>query len=151
MRRHFDRAIRVYQGPESQWPLVAEEPAPEPMLTDSPESITQALVPFLIPFGAQGGMASVRARTQLRLLRLHAWVLAYRWEHDRLPSTLRDAVGDEAAVDPVNLEPFEYTVNPSGYRLVSKGRGALGEVALRYVRPPSQERGDAPPPAGKRR
>ncbi|MGV3618944.1 MAG: hypothetical protein ACO1SV_26760 [Fimbriimonas sp.] len=143
IQQHFEKVIRQYLGPESQWPLNAPEPPVDDTVPpQTPENMAEVVAESLTPVFSQGGVASLRVRTQLRLLRLHAWVLGYRWEHDRLPSQLQDAVPSGAHIDPVNGEPFEYTMTPEGYRLVSTGRPGLGEVALRYRRPtttPNQE------------
>jgi hypothetical protein len=143
IQQHYKRVISQYSRPESEWPLVAPpEPEDHGVPPQTPESIAAVVVESLTPVNTQGGVASIRIRTQLRLLRLHAWVLGYRWEHDRLPTRLSDAVPNGAHIDPANGEPFEYVTTPEGYRLVSTGRPGLGEVALRYRRPttaPNQE------------
>ncbi|MGV3618945.1 MAG: hypothetical protein ACO1SV_26765 [Fimbriimonas sp.] len=148
LRVHFEREIRKYRLPESQWPLIpAVDEADADEVVDSPQGLADHLVRQLTPSRTAIGVASLRARTQLRLLRLHARILAFRWEHERLPTRLRDVVSAPEEIDPVNDEPFEYVVTPEGYRLVSRGRAGLGEIALRYVRPSPTGGQDAAPPS----
>lgn len=143
---YFGPALQAYKGPERQWPILGN-PTPSKWLQGpkSNEALTEALVESLTPSSSQGGQASLRSRTQLRLLRLHAWVLAYKWEHDKLPTRLEEAVPAEALIDPMNGEPFQYILNETGYRLVSTGRDGTGEVALRYQRPPEKPDPTVPP------
>jgi hypothetical protein len=139
-------AIQAYRGPESRWPIVGETIAELPVrMPNTADGIAEWLVNSIVPVSSQGGAASLRSRTQMRLLRLHAWVLAYRWEHDRLPARLADAVPQDSLVDPVNGQPFEYTITEGGYKLHSLGRDGTGEIALRYKIPPQKPGPNDPP------
>lgn len=139
-------AIQAYRGPESRWPIQGEAlPILPARMPTNPEGLAEALVDSIAPVSTQGGMASLRSRTQMRLLRLHAWVLAYRWEHDRLPTRLADAVPQDALIDPANGQPFEYTITEGGYKLHSLGRDGTGEIALRYKIPPQKPGPNDPP------
>lgn len=147
LKDRFEPVIRAFRGPESRWPIAGEDPFAElpsrPPTTS--EELAEALVHAFAPVFMQSGNASLRNRTQLRLLRLHAWVLAFKWEFDRYPNNLGEAVPADALIDPSNGKPFEYTIIPGGYRLLSKGRDGTGEIALRYQRPPEKSGAVEPP------
>lgn len=134
----FGPLFQAFKGPESGWPIEAVASPPIELSTPptTPDALAEAIVDSLVPQSSQGAQASLRMRAQLRLLRLHAWVLAFRWEYDRLPARLAEAVPEEALIDPANGTPFEYIVTETGYRLVSAGRPGIGEISLRYQRPP---------------
>jgi hypothetical protein len=143
LKERFGAVIQAYRGPESGWPIATKEPVGEEptRMPETSDEMAEALVHVFAPVTTQGGFASMRSRTQMRLLRLHAWVLAFRWEFDRYPTSLAEAAPADALTDPLNGQPFEYTIVPGGYRLLSKGRDGTGEIALRYQRPPGQPGG----------
>jgi hypothetical protein len=57
-----------------------------------------------------------------RLLGCHAAIRRYRWEHDRLPTSLAEAGPGELAIDPFTGQPLRYTVRGREYDLSSAGR-----------------------------
>jgi hypothetical protein len=61
------------------------------------------------------------AQAQVRLLALHAAILAYRWEHDRAPESLAVLNPGDLALDPFTGELLEYQVFGRRYRLASVG------------------------------
>lgn len=58
-----------------------------------------------------------KERTQIRLLRLHMRIEAYRWRNLKLPATLADAAPGPEANDPSTGRPFRYEPSANGYRL----------------------------------
>jgi len=89
-----------------------------------------------------------RSRAQFRLLLLHGKINRFRWNHLRYPDALTDVATDTEAFDPLSRKAFVYKRLDSGYKLVSSGReGLIGEVALKYRRPPgaATDREDGPP------
>lgn len=73
---------------------------------------------------------ALRTRTQLRLLKLHAEIQKFRWQHGRLPAQLGEVTSDPGEVDPLTGEAFSYQQQPHGYKLVSKGTRQTGEIDL---------------------
>jgi hypothetical protein len=57
----------------------------------------------------------------VRLLAVHAAILRYRWEYDRLPKTLEALHLGELIFDPFTGQPFRYEVTGHRYRLSSAG------------------------------
>jgi hypothetical protein len=75
----------------------------------------------------------LKRRAQLRILRLHARVIAYRFRNHRLPSALADAAPASEAFDTLSGEPFVYVRNAAGgYRIYSKGRSETGTIELHF-------------------
>ena len=134
IQERYGPLIRIFRGPESEWPLSRAEAASGPENLEDPEGMAQAFVDMVAPAYLGSRLATVQARTQLRLLRLHAKIRAYRWEHNRWPARLEDVIDD--VTDPLSKKPFEYRVIEPGYRLVSLGRPETGEIAL-TVRDPA--------------
>jgi hypothetical protein len=62
-----------------------------------------------------------REQAQVRLLACHAAVRRYRWEHDRLPSSLTDLTLGDLAIDPFTGQPLKYMVRGKRYELTSAG------------------------------
>ena len=76
--------------------------------------------------------AVAKGRIQLRLLRLHAQVIEYKWQHNKLPTKLEDFAKDHAGFDPIANEPFHYELKDGSYRIYSMGIPGLGRMELRY-------------------
>lgn len=129
----YDPLIRHFQGPEAQWSFPVENRVSFRKGGDI-ESMAAALVDALDPSYRGIAILAIASRTQLRLLRLHALIRGYRWEHDRWPSRLDEVATD--FVDPLTREPFEYRLNPDGYTLSSRGRPETGPITLRSTTPP---------------
>ncbi|MBX7131283.1 MAG: hypothetical protein K1X67_01260 [Fimbriimonadaceae bacterium] len=78
---------------------------------------------------------SAREQTQLRLMRLHGLIIAYRWENNQLPVDLEALNAPEAIVDPLAKTQFVYKPTPAGtYELYSRGGNAYGRIDLKYVK-----------------
>lgn len=130
----FRRKLQSLSASEANWTAQPEEPEPEP--GEGIDAIAEQFLWAVIPVDAGAASAAAIRRTQLRLLRLHALVLRFRWDHDRLPTTLAEAVSKEDLIDPITGQPFQYEVRDGAYRLYGKGWGTTGEIELRYRRPP---------------
>lgn len=135
-------ALAAFTAPEREWAVadaaVEETERPEPKTIDElPNWIAEEMLPTFTSWRR----SVVTRRAQVRLLRLHADVLIYRWEQNRLPETLKQASG-EAAIDPLTGEAYVFTPNVDGtFRIVSKGTPVTGEIALRMRRPPGADLG----------
>ena len=80
--------------------------------------------------------------TQMRLLRLHMRIEAYRWRYLKLPERLIDAAPQVETEDPIAQESYRYEPVATTYRLTSTGFASMGPMGLRYQRDPSSlERG----------
>jgi len=70
------------------------------------------------------------SRTRLRLLELHAAILAFGWKRGRLPVTL-DEVDAHLVHDPLTGQQFQYKLlTGGGYELYSLGNGQTGVIRL---------------------
>jgi hypothetical protein len=150
-QEHFakqrDRLLASYRRPESEWDLpvdLDDDPYPETKAVRTAEDFGQYVASMITPAFTQIGSAEIRNRSQLRVLQMAAAVVRYKWEHDKLPATLAEAVGEESLTDPVSGDKFQYEVQGSGFKVWSKGTPRTGEIGLRYVRP--QQGQDGPPP-----
>jgi hypothetical protein len=141
-RLFYEPLIRACQGTEAEWPMTIESPPPFKEGGDV-EEIARGFVAELAISFRHAIVTTAQTRTQLRLLRLHARILAYRWEHGRLPGRLEDAAPEVA--DPLTGGRFEYVASGDEYRLWSRGRPETGEVTLRSTRAPGTERTAEPP------
>ncbi len=89
--------------------------------------------PRLILVGVM--QADLKARTQARLLRVHAAIRKFDWEQGRLPADLGETgLPREFLLDPLNGRQFEYRRHSLGYDLYSRGVGELGRIDLKYAR-----------------
>jgi hypothetical protein len=144
------RVMDILRGPEANW-LSLEEPPPTPPseITTLDQAIT-VMSESITPIYRQVVLVALRTRTQIRLLRLHAKVISFRWSNDRLPDSLAEAVDSGDLADPVSGKPFVFEVRgPDQYRLYSRGVPGLGEIDLYYKRAPlddSSGSDDKPPP-----
>jgi hypothetical protein len=57
----------------------------------------------------------------VRMLAVHAAILRYRWEYDRLPKTLEALNLGDLVLDPFTGRPLKYEVTGRRYRLESAG------------------------------
>lgn len=152
MRMQEGKAI--LQGPESKWfaefkaqgwgKMEGEFQAPKD-LSEAAEQFVDILV-NLTPLWAQ---SEARYRTQLRLLRLHMRVLAYKWAEMRLPDRLGQAAPAKETEDTFAGGEFQYFPDPYGhYQLFSKGFHGTGRIDLKWRRDPNApttDPGDIPP------
>jgi hypothetical protein len=66
----------------------------------------------------------------LRLLAVHAAILRYRWEEDRLPASLALLNLGDLAVDPFTGQPLKYEAAGQHYRLGSAGASGYPPVTV---------------------
>ena len=109
---------------------------------------TDPLPTFSLPFATSMGEfmwtpkeacdAEARSRIQLRLLRVHALIRAFRLKEHRLPASLDELHASEALHDPLSGGELVYVATPNSYSLYSRGRGDTGSIEVVYRRPQSQ-------------
>jgi len=137
-----DLAKRRMSGPEDGWmpQTYTDEPGPALDLPNLPKTISsfEAVVSWnwTPPFARKPSalLPVLRSRAQLRLARLHARIIQFRWEWDRLPKSLAElGASTEYTYDPLSHQQFAYDVNDTGYRLYSKGWNGTGPVDLNYT------------------
>lgn len=137
-----DNAARVLaesRKPEASWSFPAVQSA-DPDLDGigfdliSDESIEQYF------------SAILKSRTQMRLLRLNAFVQSYKWNYGNLPEKLADAVPAADLLDPLNGGEFQYELKSAyEYRLSSAGNKRVPEMDLVFRRPPNAPDDDPTP------
>jgi hypothetical protein len=148
MARNREALIASYQRPESQWDFFDGQEESEfdsKRRIQSAGDLAEYLSEMVSPVFSQIGRVEITNRTQIRLLGLAGSVIRFRWEHDRWPTKLAEAVGTKAVTDPVGGEQFQYELVGNGFRVYSRGTKSTGEIALQYKRNPSGQ-GEAPPP-----
>lgn len=144
IRTRFSALFQRLRGPEAKWAEDAADSGPEPTLTSDPASLVKVLGAFFSPVFHQATLATIKNRTQMRLLKLHSLVQLYRWHTGRLPEKLEDAAPKDFS-DPVTGAPYIYQTNGVGYRLASKGVKETGEIELKYKKSPPTRDDDIPP------
>lgn len=140
--------MRVLRGPERDWLAYRDEPDPEPQPgVYTVEEAVSAAIGMFSPIYEATIKATVRVRTQLRLLRLHAMIVEFKWEQERLPRSLAEAIPPDDLLDPCTGEPFQVEFSGTGYRLFAKSDGQEIELRLRPRQIPDD---GIPPPPGPR-
>lgn len=77
--------------------------------------------------------AKLQNRAVTRLLRLHSYIVRFRWLHGRLPLTLAELGQPGAVIDPLTGFEFEYELRGETYDLYSRGFGLSGPIRLKYA------------------
>jgi hypothetical protein len=152
MNRLFDKLLWVAKGSESGWlqESCLEAPGPElraPSKWSSPDDVADYVVSLWNVSRASLFRHALLARTRIRLLRLHAQVILYRWHHRQLPMTLKDVASEADRFDPSNGKEFKYQLVPSGYRLTSEGFKDTGEIELQGADQAPVRNAANPPPS----
>lgn len=140
LKARYEQAIARFSRPEKEWHRATElAPAVNPDL-GSIEGLAAALASETTPLFGQAAQAEARSRAQLRILRLTAKIVAFRWTQDRLPHKLEEVVPSADIEDPASGEKFAYEVTgPYQFKVYSKGFGSFGPIGLVYRRPPANE------------
>jgi hypothetical protein len=115
------------------------------LLKNQHSPIVAALVDALAPAWDNVFAAIAKQRTQFRLLELHGKVLEYKWQNNKLPGRLSDAVESAGCQDPLSGREFGYTRKGDGYRLFSYGAKPTGEIELVYRNPGAAQAASGPP------
>ncbi len=125
-----------FTGPEEGW-LPQDAPdnsaPPETPITTRADVEAGFISHWSLPDISQPRrlLSALRCRTMLRLLRLHARIIAFRWEQDRLPKNLAELrLPRGYDFDPLSNQRFVYELRPEGYRLYSNGWKGGGRVEL---------------------
>jgi len=103
----------------TEWKKPAWKRSPvEPPDNNGPGGIliSQVVAPL-----TQVSNSYTREQAQVRLLACHAAVRRYRWEHDRLPSSLTELTLGDLAIDPFTGQPLKYALRGKRYELTSAG------------------------------
>lgn len=150
LARHHEQVLAGFRRPEANWDESVEDTNsefPESRRIGSVNDLAEYLSNSVTPVFSQLGTAEIRNRTQIRLLTLAGSVIRFRWENDRWPTKLSEAVGEKGVFDPASNDEFQYEVQGTGFRVYSKGSKTTGEIALRYRRQPSGGDNQPPPPS----
>lgn len=148
LSRLRETTLAIYRQPEATWTdgyMDTQEVEQANVQIRSNNDLADLLVENFAPMFSQIGTAEVRNRTQIRLLALAGSVIRFRWENDRWPSSLVEAVGERGVFDPANGGKFQYEVQGNGFRVYSEGTKTTGEIALRYRRQPTGSNDPTPP------
>ncbi|MCH8274120.1 MAG: hypothetical protein IH851_04960 [Armatimonadetes bacterium] len=113
----------IFRRPESEWEL------PGPPKEDAP--LNAALSDTVSTWNLSIRRA-VEIRTRFRLMRLHALIIQFRWEYDRLPNSLDELKAVKAVKDPLTGGEFVYERDEGSYELYSRGNEDTGRIFLTY-------------------
>lgn len=125
-----------FAGPEQNWlgpdtPDDSQNPDPIVRTPDDVESYFTLHWSLPGVTGPRRVAETLRARAMMRLLRLHARIIAFRWQNDRLPKTLAEMnLPLEYEFDPLSKGAFVYQLSADGFRLFSPGSKQTGRVEL---------------------
>ncbi|HWA82553.1 MAG TPA: hypothetical protein VG820_03905 [Fimbriimonadaceae bacterium] len=147
---YYNNLLRDMGSDEANWATVRDDSGmpPAPATITSLQDLADAVINMMTPIHSQATRAVLRARTQLRLLDLHARIIRFRWHNNRLPKDLKEVAPEKLIADPVAKMAFVYELKDDGYRLYSKGLDSTGPIELKYRRPPNlpgQDDGPIPP------
>lgn len=125
-----------FSGPEETW-LPQDAPQdngdPDPVIRTPSDVEAYYVSHWALPEVTKPRrlVEALRSRAMLRLLRLHALIIEFRWEQERLPKTL-DEIGLPSVYefDPLSNRLFIYNLTADGYELYSKGSKLSGRVDL---------------------
>lgn len=131
---------------ESSWTEKRVDLPEDPRMISSPRDVSDALLNMVMPAFDRLTVAVMRTRAQLRLLDLHARIIAFKWHLNRLPKNLNEAAPEQLIYDPLSKTAFEYELQAGGYRLYSKGVPSTGVIELQYRRPASIPKENDPIP-----
>jgi len=124
-----------FQGPESQWS--AEQALPTETELSLPLTSMNDLARAVCLDGEpqyNSLSAALRIRAQLRILRLHARIQAYKWRNGRLPNALSDAATNLEIQDPLSGKPFLFEIQKDmTYRIYSDGNQSTGQIDLTFL------------------
>lgn len=127
--------VRLFEGAENQWASYKALDAPTPDWK-STAGIISGVADAILPVFEQAGRSAAVSRTRFRILGLAGSVIKSRWENGQLPNRLSDAVGEDRAMDPLSLLPFELKRDGiGGFSIISKGTKETGEIGIRYKAP----------------
>ncbi|MBS1722194.1 MAG: hypothetical protein JSS66_04205 [Armatimonadetes bacterium] len=129
---HNAAIARIAATPETQWKqLLTDETT---RLDSEPNMVARGLAELFIVPAQQILRNEARRRVQLRLLKVHMMVRAYKLNAQALPVTL-DVLNDQALVrDPLTGKPFVYERKGEKYELYSPGIFDGGRIDLSIQR-----------------
>ncbi len=136
----FDGLAAALREPESTWILGKGFPGLEPE-TPSDESPLGFLVMRLGAIDKSLLKVEAMHRVRLRLLRLHAKIIEYRWRTLKLPTDLGQLHDENAVKDPLTVLPFIYKVDSRKYELFSAGDPQSGPIGLVDAAAPGRPKG----------
>ncbi len=111
--------------------LLSDPFAPLPPKTEKPKELEEAFMFNFASIADDGVPELQKQRLQIRLLKAHAAIRRFQWEHDRPPHTLAELEDKTLVLDPATRTPFQYKVEGDTYTLTggeTSTRGANGEV-----------------------
>lgn len=126
LQGRLDGILAILRGPEKGW--IEDQPE-----APTPDNLQDYLTQAVVPTTAAAMNRAAVDRTKLRLLRLHGAVIAFLWEHHRLPKDLKELDDKSITDDPIVGEPFHYEITGGqAYKLWSAGWKDTGRIELKY-------------------
>jgi|GEM_PF-3781151 len=103
----------------------------EPNIT-TPSGLADRIALDHLPITAPVVNAALIRRAKVRLLRLHARLRIYRWNHGRMPKDLSEVAAADEINDPLSGTRFLFEPRTEGYRLNSLGSKKTGEIDMEF-------------------
>jgi hypothetical protein len=135
----YDNLETKLRGEESRWadPGVQKLPT-NPEFVSNSKQCSDAVINEMALVLSQTPEAAMMRRAQLRILGLHARIIAFRWRTTHLPATLSEVASAAQRYDPIARTDFQYELNDGSYKLCSRGFESTGPIELRFKRQTNQ-------------
>lgn len=133
LHKLYDPLIASLTGPEHTWKFTS------PDATSTTKWSANAFADRLVDTMSSSTLGTTapiaKVRTQMRLLRLHAFIQRFRLAQGRLPTSLAELkLPKQETYDPLANRAFVYVNNVYKYKLASAGIPLTGEIELKYRR-----------------
>jgi len=134
IRDRFDTLAQRFDSPEENWLAVKDKDTSDGKDPQTLDQLAEKIsTEFTIGVEHEFMVSVLRRRTQLRLLRLHCRILAYRFESGHYPKNLEEMRIDRSEIyDPLSRKPLQYTVEGLSYKAFSAGNQETGQIELNY-------------------
>jgi len=130
LRRHYQGQLDAVKLPEREWIPAANRVMGASKPTDP---IAARIFESLLPNSSRAILHEIVRRTHLRMLRVVAALVEFKWDHGYFPGTLDQLPDPLIAQDPLTGGPFVYERQIGSFALYSEGTDDTGRIGLDYV------------------
>jgi len=130
LRRHYQGQLDAVKLPEREWIPAANRVMGASKPTDP---IAARIFESLLPNSSRAIVHEIVRRTHLRMLRVVAALVEFKWVHGYFPGTLDQLPDPLIAQDPLTGGPFVYERQIGSFALYSEGTDDTGRIGLDYV------------------
>lgn len=130
LRRHYQGQLDAVKLPEREWIPAANRVMGASKPTDP---IAARIFESLLPNSSRAILHEIVRRTHLRMLRVVAALVEFKWDHGYFPGALDQLPDPLIAQDPLTGGPFVYERQIGSFALYSEGTDDTGRIGLDYV------------------